>query len=86
MRTETDDTTLLVSACDKLHNARSIVADLGEIGDAVWSRFHAPRTDQLWYYRSLAEIHATRLRNAVTRELLRTVARMEGGGRRDWSP
>lgn len=48
---------LLVSACDKLHNARSIVADLRTVGDAVWSRFNAGKADQLWYYGSLAEAY-----------------------------
>ena len=29
----------LVSAADKLHNARSILADLRALGDALWGRF-----------------------------------------------
>ena len=29
----------LVSACDKLHNARSLLADLRAHGAAVWARF-----------------------------------------------
>jgi (p)ppGpp synthase/HD superfamily hydrolase len=29
----------LISACDKLHNARAILADLRVHGNAVWSRF-----------------------------------------------
>jgi (p)ppGpp synthase/HD superfamily hydrolase len=46
----------LVSACDKLHNARSILSDYRELGDALWPRFNAPagRNDVLWYYRALA--------------------------------
>ena len=46
---------LLVSLADKLHNARSILADYYEVGDAVWQRFTAGRKDQLWYYRELVE-------------------------------
>jgi (p)ppGpp synthase/HD superfamily hydrolase len=41
---------LLVSAADKLHNARAIVADLLATGDTVWKRFNAPKDDILWYY------------------------------------
>ena len=41
---------LLVSAADKLHNARAIVADLRVIGEKVWKRFNAPKDDILWYY------------------------------------
>lgn len=44
--------TRLVSAADKLHNARSILADYRRIGPALWTRFN-PDADALWYYRSL---------------------------------
>ena len=44
----------LVSSCDKLHNARAILADYQELGEPLWSRFNATRSDILWYYRSLA--------------------------------
>jgi (p)ppGpp synthase/HD superfamily hydrolase len=46
---------LLVSAADKLHNARAIVADLRTTGEKVWKRFNAPRDDILWYYGALVE-------------------------------
>ncbi len=47
---------LLVSCCDKLHNARSILTDYRAIGDLVFDRFTASKADVLWYYRSLAEV------------------------------
>jgi len=53
--------TLLVSACDKLHNARSIIADVRANGPEVFSRFTAGREGTLWYYRRLAETFAERL-------------------------
>jgi (p)ppGpp synthase/HD superfamily hydrolase len=46
---------LLVSAADKLHNARAIVADLLATGDRVWKRFNAPKDDILWYYGVLVD-------------------------------
>lgn len=46
-----------VSCADKVHNARSIVADLREIGDALWSRFRGGRDGTLWYYRTLLEVY-----------------------------
>jgi hypothetical protein len=46
---------VVVSLADKLHNARSILADLREIGPAMFERFTAGRDQQLWYYRSLVE-------------------------------
>jgi GTP pyrophosphokinase len=48
---EDDPDVLLVSACDKLHNARAIIADLRAIGSALWDRFtQADPAAQLWYY------------------------------------
>ena len=40
----------LVSACDKLYNARSMVADLERLGEALWPRFTGGRDGSLWYY------------------------------------
>ncbi len=55
---ETDPDVLLVSACDKLHNTRSVLADLRAEGAAVWQRFNQPDPSvQLWYYSSLADIY-----------------------------
>ena len=48
-----DHSALLVSASDKLHNARSIVADLRVKGHDVWSRFNLGKDDQLAWYGSL---------------------------------
>lgn len=45
----------LVSAADKLHNARSVLKDYLAIGEALWSRFNSGRDQQLWYYRALAD-------------------------------
>lgn len=44
---------LRVSLADKLHNARSILVDLGVDGEEVWRRFNAGREEQAWYYRAL---------------------------------
>jgi GTP pyrophosphokinase len=71
---DADADVLLVSACDKVHNARSILTDLGTDGDTVWQRFtvsdpHA----QLWYYRTVAEILQRRLPGPLTDELGRIV-------------
>ena len=46
---------LLVTGCDKLHNATAILNDLQEVGVAVFDRFTAKRDGTLWYYRSLAD-------------------------------
>lgn len=47
----------LVSACDKLHNAKSIARDLRDpsIGAAIWGRFSVPKEETLWYYRGVVD-------------------------------
>lgn len=51
-----DAGTQLVSACDKLHNARAINQDLANptVGSAVFDRFKGGRAGTLGYYESLA--------------------------------
>lgn len=66
---------LLLSACDKLHNARGILEDLrkarDEAGlgetpeeralfvDKVWNRFRGKREGTLWYYTEIAKVYRT---------------------------
>jgi (p)ppGpp synthase/HD superfamily hydrolase len=50
---------LLVSAADKLHNARTILADHRRVGEKVWARFKASKNEILWYYDSLVSIFKT---------------------------
>lgn len=72
----TDIDTLLVSACDKLHNARAIANDL-EAGHAVFERFQAGREATVWYYEKLVDLFGARLgsSHAVVRQLQNAVAR-----------
>jgi (p)ppGpp synthase/HD superfamily hydrolase len=67
---------VMVSSCDKLYNARSIVADLRRVGPAVWDRFTGGRDGSLWYYRSLAAVFTT-LAAPVAADLARTVAEID---------
>lgn len=66
----------LVSCCDKLHNARAIVADLRVIGGALFERFTAGKAGTLWYYRALAEAFERAPAPGPAGELQRTVAVM----------
>jgi (p)ppGpp synthase/HD superfamily hydrolase len=71
------DAVLLVSACDKLHNARAILRDLEDpaVGMAVFARFKGGMKGTLWYYRSLVEAFAVR-GSGVAQELEGAVGRM----------
>jgi (p)ppGpp synthase/HD superfamily hydrolase len=48
----TDPALLRVSIADKVDNVRSLIADYKRDGDKIWPRFHAGKTEQLWYYRN----------------------------------
>jgi len=85
---EKDAGTLLVSASDKLHNARAILLGYREQRDAVFARFTGGRNGTLWYYRSLADAYAHALNarpnlnghaalTQLVREFTRTVADLE---------
>ena len=76
---EADRAILLVSASDKLHNARAIVGDLRTIGDQLWSRFTGSRDGTLWYYRALVDAYRANPAHtpALIDELDRTVTEME---------
>ena len=73
----------LVSAADKLHNARSILADLRVSGDELWGRFTGGKEGTLWYYRALVDAYAIAGTNAVVEELGGVVRKIESlaGGR-----
>ncbi|HYL11798.1 MAG TPA: HD domain-containing protein [Terriglobales bacterium] len=67
----------LVSAADKLHNARTILADYRDLGESVFERFTGKREGTLWYYRALAEELRRGKANRLVDELERVVAELE---------
>jgi (p)ppGpp synthase/HD superfamily hydrolase len=50
---DSDSSTRLVSASDKLHNTRAILAELRRTGLDVFERFAGKKDGTLWYYRAL---------------------------------
>ena len=70
---EAPETVLRVSLADKLHNARSILADLRYGGDDIWQSFNGGKDGTLWYYHSLAEIFLVRTDSPMSHELMLTV-------------
>lgn len=55
LREEVDEETRIVSLADKVHNARAILLDYIEYGDAVFTRFRARKEGTMWYYRTLVD-------------------------------
>ena len=68
----------LVSAADKLHNARDVLAAYRALGEAVWGRFTGGREGTLWYYRALVDVYRdTGTVPALVDELDRVVTEIE---------
>jgi GTP pyrophosphokinase len=74
---EAGPSVLLVSSADKLHNARSILADYREIGEELWPRFNGGRVGTLWYYRELANRFSHLRPSRLSAELDRVVTELE---------
>ena len=70
--TEPEDV-LVISAADKLYNAKAILDDLKVIGPAVWDRFKRGPKKQLWYFHALLEIFQARLKSRMVGELKHVV-------------
>jgi (p)ppGpp synthase/HD superfamily hydrolase len=63
----------LISAADKLYNARAILEDYRDVGPEVWKRFKRGRNDQIWYFDSLVSVFNATGTNRIVRELERVV-------------
>lgn len=72
-----DRETRLVSASDKLHNVRTILADYRKDGESIWVRFNGKKEGTLWYYRALSDEYQRRNPNRITCELEIAVRELE---------
>jgi (p)ppGpp synthase/HD superfamily hydrolase len=76
LRHEPDDV-LLISAADKLYNAKAILDDFKEIGPAVFDRFKRGRDDQLWYFDELLKVFRSHPPNRIVNDLERVVQELK---------
>lgn len=77
---ESDASIVLVSAADKLHNARAILADFRVVGHALWGRFNADagQAGTIGYYRGLLAVYRKKgLHVALVDALDETVTMLE---------
>ncbi|MDG4649071.1 HD domain-containing protein [Roseibacterium sp. SDUM158017] len=72
---------VLVTTCDKLHNATAILEDLRAIGPTVFDRFTAGRDGTLWYYDGLAQALSARMPGPLAGRLSRVVAELHAEAR-----
>jgi len=67
----------LIMLADKVHNARSILADHARVGSDVWERFSVPRERTLWYYETLLQVFDRELSPVLYDTLRECVLRMK---------
>ena len=82
------DSVRLVSAADKLHNARSVLCDYRAVGDVLWDRFNGGREGTLWFYRAVVDTLRVEQNDPTVEEIGRVVSELErlAGGPRDLGP
>ncbi len=63
----------IVSASDKLDNARAVLGDYRIVGEALWERFKGGREGTLWYYGALVKAFREAGEGSLVDELDRVV-------------
>jgi (p)ppGpp synthase/HD superfamily hydrolase len=67
----------LVSAADKLHNARSMLREYRRHGESFWKHFRGGREGTLWYHRTVVATLRQAGVDALVEELDRVVTEIE---------
>jgi len=75
----------LISAADKLHNARTILQGYRELEDRVFDRFRKSKYETLWYYRRLADELLALGPRSIAEELNRVVSELENLSIEKWT-
>ncbi|MBO3463297.1 HD domain-containing protein [Aetokthonos hydrillicola Thurmond2011] len=65
-----------VSLADKLHNARSLLADFRQNGSSIWQEFKAGKEGTLWFYQQLQQVYSATGSDFLTQEFLRVVQQL----------
>ncbi len=67
----------LISAADKLYNARTILSDYRDIGARVFERFNRKRDEQLWYFNELLRVFREHPTNRIVDEFERVLKELK---------
>lgn len=68
---------LLISAADKLYNARAILSDYRLLGPELWKRFKRGCKDQLWYFDALIAAYRSKGTNRIVDELAEVIKELK---------
>ncbi|BBD58930.1 hypothetical protein NIES2109_17090 [Nostoc sp. HK-01] len=63
----------LVSLADKLHNVRSLLADLRQHGSSVWQEFKTGKEGTIWFYQQLEQVYLATGSDFLTEEFSRVI-------------
>jgi (p)ppGpp synthase/HD superfamily hydrolase len=77
-----DSSVRLVSAADKLYNARETLEDLRTHREALWKRFKGGKQGTLWYYREVGKILRRKGPKELAAELERVVRELTRAARK----
>ena len=70
---EKPSSSILVSLCDKVHNAEAILNDKMRLGDAIYDRFNQGKEGTIWYYKALSMIFSEKMPGTLSERLTRAV-------------
>ncbi|MGA2372975.1 MAG: HD domain-containing protein [Candidatus Korobacteraceae bacterium] len=76
---------LLISAADKLYNARAILSDYRLLGPELWRRFKRGCKDQLWYFDALIAAYRSKGTNRIVEELAQVINELRSETERERS-
>lgn len=65
-----------VSLADKLHNARSLLADWRQTGDVIWTEFSSGKEKTLWFYQLLVQVYRETGSDVMIEELERVISQL----------
>lgn len=58
---QAEDGSVIIALADKIHNISDMIKSFGLYGDAMWDKFSAKGSDQVWWYTSVLTIGENRL-------------------------
>jgi len=73
---QASDGAIRVVLADKLHNAGKILADSHQVGEDVWKRFNAPKSEQRWYFTEIVKVTSSRSKSPMVDQLSSIVAEL----------
>jgi (p)ppGpp synthase/HD superfamily hydrolase len=72
-----EEATCRVMLADKVYNARTLLNDLHNEGEAAWEKFNGGKQGTLWYYREMYALLSAKLPSELANQLGRIIKEIE---------